>query len=147
MERYTRHWHLTFSLNPLCSTVPYLCFKISFPSCCVSVFQSGVLKQRCVKRMSQLTVYSLLINFSDFRIRIRFASGSNWGCVFGSGKAKMTHNTKKRWRNFMFLSAECSFLGAGFFSCSFKGLHRNLDKCVAVFFLSKLLNCFQTEIL
>ncbi len=42
----------------------------------------------------------------------------------------------------MFQSVECSPLGAGVFSCSLKGLHRTLDKFIAVFFLSKMLNFF-----
>jgi hypothetical protein len=42
----------------------------------------------------------------------------------------------------MFHSAECSPLGAGVFSCSLKGLHRTLDKCIAVFFLLKNVEFF-----
>ncbi len=83
--------------------------------------------------MSHLAVYSLLINFSDFRIQlglwIRIREGKN-----------DTQHKKTQWRNSMFQSAEYFPFGAGVFSCSLKGLHRTLDKFIAVFFLSKMLN-------
>ncbi len=51
--------------------------------------------------------------FTVFRIRIRIGSGFNQvtGSGSGSRRAKMTHKSRKKFRNFMFWSAGCSLEG------------------------------------
>jgi hypothetical protein len=44
----------------------------------------------------------------------------------GSREAKMTHKSRKKFRNFMFLSAECSLLRAEGFFCNFDILYGGL---------------------
>ena len=71
-----------------------------------------------------------------------FGSGSGqWiRTVFGSRRAKMTHKSRKKLRNFMFWSAGCSLLRAeGFFST------RNLDVLYVGLETGKLYGSFLSE--
>ncbi len=45
----------------------------------------------------------------------------------GSRRAKMAHKSKKKFRNFIFVSAGCSLLTAEGFSCKLDVLYRGLE--------------------
>ncbi len=53
-----------------------------------------------------------------FRIRIQIGSGFNQVSGSGSRRAKLTHKSRKIFRNFMFWNARCSLLRAEGFFCS-----------------------------
>jgi hypothetical protein len=61
-----------------------------------------------------------------FRIRIRIKSIRSVDQESGSLRAKMTHENRKKFINFMFLSAGCSLLRAEGFSCSLDVLYGGL---------------------